>query len=250
MTGLPGHAVEYVRLDDLLKLRLVHATVDDDPDYVGVTMHVTGVYLADLAKALGAPKEDDLIDALCTDKYRSHYPVDYIAAHHPIFVLQVDGVSPAEWAAKNRQYDPGPYFVTYVHYVPSFHVLSHADQPALPTNVIRLNFSTQAKTFGAIDPGAQYRENETVQQGFTIAKQNCLRCHFMGAYGGTKSGETWMTLSRKALNHPAAFAAYIRDPKQENPQAEMPGNPQYDEATRAALTAYFRTFSEAGLEKK
>lgn len=246
VTGLPGHATAYVSRAEMARLPQVKATVADDPDYAGVTMHVTGVYLDVLAKALGAPKEDDLIDALCTDKYRSHYPADYIAAHHPIFVLTVDDMLPAAWAAKTHQDDPGPYYIVYEHYVPGFKVLSHADQPALPTNVFRLNFSTAAATFGAISPGAQYRENEAVQQGFTIARQNCLRCHFSGVVGGKKSGRSWQELSNIARSRPEYFSSYIGDPKSQDPHSQMPGNPQYDAATRAALTSYFATFTEPG----
>jgi len=127
VTGLPGRGSVYVSRADLARLPQVKATVADDPDYPGVRMHVAGVYLDVLAKALGAPKEDDLIDVLCTDKYRSQYPADYIAAHHPIFVLTVDGMLPVDWAAKTHQDDPGPYYIVYENYVPAFKVLSHAD---------------------------------------------------------------------------------------------------------------------------
>jgi cytochrome c1 len=30
----------------------------------------------------------------------------------------------------------------------------------------------------------------------------------------------------------------------QNPQTQMPANPQYDDATLAAITAYFRAFSK------
>jgi len=43
---------------------------------------------------------------------------------------------------------------------------------------------------------------------------------------------------------PESFAGYIRAPLAKNPHAQMPGNPQYDDATLAALTSYFQTFSQ------
>src|ERR1700678_2182889 len=95
--GLAANSRGYVRYTDLAKLPQIEAVVDDDPDSPGVTMHVTGVYLDVLAKAVGALPSSDLIDALCTDRYRSHYPADYIAAHHPILVLKIDGMLPAAW---------------------------------------------------------------------------------------------------------------------------------------------------------
>jgi mono/diheme cytochrome c family protein len=222
--------------------------IEGGPDFGGLRMHITGVYLDVLAKALGAPPGDDLIDALCTDKYRSHFPAAYIAEHHPILVLTVDGVTPAEWAAKHRQDNPGPYFIAYEHFVPGFKVLSHEDQPQLPTNVKRLNFSRAAVSFAPIappdaDPTENYPSGSPVQQGFTIAKQNCLRCHASGATGGTKSGRGWGQLANIARSRPSYFARYILNPQSVNPQAQMPANLGYDEATRAALTVYFQTLA-------
>jgi mono/diheme cytochrome c family protein len=242
ITGLPGYPDLYLRASDLATLPLVTPTIQGDPNFPGQTLHITGVYLDQLARALGAPTSLDLIDALCSDNYRSHYPADYIAQHHPILVFRVDGLAPAAWAAKTKQDDPGPYFITYEHFVPAFRILAHDDEAQLPTNVIRLNLSTTAKTFGAITPPGHYPADSPVAQGFAIAKQDCLRCHFMGTYGGTKSGLDWTALSAKARQDPARFAKYIRDPKSVDPHAQMPASPGYDEATTAALTAYFRAF--------
>jgi cytochrome c1 len=50
-------------------------------------------------------------------------------------------------------------------------------------------------------------------------------------------------LSAWATASPEYFAAYVRNPQSRNPQAQMPGNPGYDEATLGALIAYFKTFS-------
>jgi mono/diheme cytochrome c family protein len=77
-----------------------------------------------------------------------------------------------------------------------------------------------------------------------IAEQNCFRCHNKGREGGRKSGRSWEFLGTLAASSPKDFAAYIRAPQAKNPQAQMPGNPRYDDATLAALTAYFTTFSK------
>jgi mono/diheme cytochrome c family protein len=83
-----------------------------------------------------------------------------------------------------------------------------------------------------------------VQDGFRIAEQNCFRCHDAGGEGGQKSGRPWETLGALAAGSPKDFAAYIRAPLSLNPNAQMPANPQYDDATLSALTSYFRTFSQ------
>ena len=82
-----------------------------------------------------------------------------------------------------------------------------------------------------------------VQAGFRIAQQNCFHCHNARSEGGQKSGFSWQTLSGTALASPENFISYIRNPRAQNPQAQMPGNEEYDEATLHALVAYFQTFS-------
>jgi hypothetical protein len=242
--GLPQGGSAYVGYKDLLALPQVAATITDDPDYPGPPLHVSGVLFETLAAAVGALPESDLIDALCADRYRSHFPAGYIAQHHPILVLTIEHKPLAEWAMQAHQYDPSPYVVMYPHFVPAFKVLAHADQPQLPDNLIRLNFTTQARTFGPITPRGNFAADSPEQQGFTIAKQNCLRCHFQGSSGGTKSGRTWQSLSVWAAEQPKFFQAYVKDPTKFERHSHMAANPEYDAATLAVLTAYFRTFSE------
>ena len=115
----------------------------------------------------------------------------------------------------------------------------------MPAGIVRLSFSTIAATYGAIAPRGHFADGSMQEQGFVIARQNCLRCHNQGQYGGLKAGRTWMTLSTWAREQPAYFENYVKDPKAFEPHAKMPGNPAYDKQTLDALAAYFRTFTEA-----
>ena len=56
-------------------------------------------------------------------------------------------------------------------------------------------------------------------------------------------GPIVVRLSTWAREQPAFFAGYIHNPKATEPHAHMPANQEYDAATLAALTAYFRTFT-------
>jgi mono/diheme cytochrome c family protein len=247
ISGLPAGATGYVRYADLATLPKVTAGIHGDENFSGISethsVRVTGVDLEAVAQALGVYRDSDLIDATCTDNYRAHYPASYIAAHHPILALAINGTQSKDWATQVHRQDPGPYFITHAHFEPAFTILAHTDRPQVPTNVVRLDFSTTSATFGAITPRANFSPASPEEQGFAIAKQNCLRCHNQGAYGGTKSGRTWTVLSTWAREQPAYFSAYVHDPKSFEPHAKMPGNPEYDAATLAALTAYFRTFT-------
>lgn len=248
IAGLPLGATGYVHYDDLLTLPLVTVAIQDDENFPrersGHRLQVTGVYLDKLASALGVMEDSDLIDADCADNYRSHYTESYIAAHHPVLALTIDHMSALAWAKKAQRPSIGPYFITNPHFIPAFKILSHSDEPQFPTNVVRLDFSTTAATFGSIAPRGNFAPDSPQQQGFVIARQNCLRCHNQGPYGGNKSGRNWQTLATWAREQPAYFSSYVHNPKEFQANAKMPGNPQYDARTLAAITAYFQTFAE------
>ena len=246
ITGLvrglaPGEA-GYLSYHDLLGLPQTRFTVTGDEN-LGGAHAVSGVLLETLAKSLDVLPQSDLIDALCTDRYRSHYPAEYVAQHHPLLVLTIDGKPVSAWAQALHRYDPGPYLITYAHFVPSFKILAHQDEAQIPDNLVRLNFTTQAATFTPLEPRGSFAQGSPEQQGFTIAKQNCLRCHFEGGSGGTKSGRSWEFIGTWAQEQPSFFEAYVKNPQKFEPHSHMAANPDYDSATLAALAAYFRTFS-------
>jgi mono/diheme cytochrome c family protein len=250
LVGLPPESTRYITREELLVMPQVSFTVTDDTNFTGPTK-IRGVKLEELARKLGASSASDMVVAICDDRYRANYPHAYLVAHHPVLVLEVNGQQPTGWPkdAQEHTFDMGPYMISHPKFTPSYKILSHADEAQIPWGVIHIEFREEKIVFGAIAPrGAHARERE-VQYGFRIAEQNCFRCHNAGREGGHKSGRTWESLSAFAMASPKEFAAYIRAPLSKNPRAQMPGNPQYDGATLAALTAYFRTYSEHGPAK-
>jgi mono/diheme cytochrome c family protein len=244
LAGLPTGETRYVTRDALLALPQVNYTVSDDANFTSPAQ-VSGVSLEELSKHLGAAPESDLVVAQCGDKYRANYPRTYVATHHPVLVLTINGQSPAGWPkdAEGRGFDMGPYLISHPKFTPSFKIFSHAEDPQIPWGVVRLDFRDEQTVFGAIAPRGPRAEQRLVQAGYRIAQQNCFRCHNMGAEGGQKAGRPWLVLSAWATASPDYFAAYVHNPKAKNPRAEMPGNPTYDDATLHALTVYFQTFS-------
>jgi hypothetical protein len=232
INGLPPGAIGYVHYADLLALPQFSFQAQADENFAELRpkqkVEISGIYL----------------DATCVDSYRGHYPNTYVAEHRPVLALAIDRLPTAAWARKAKQASLGPYFITYAHFTPAFKVLSHIDQAQLPSNIIRINFTTSASTFGSITPRGNFLPGSPEQHGFTIAKQNCLRCHNQGQAGGGKSGRDWLILGTWAREQPAYFANYVHNPQAFETKAKMPGNAQYDAATLAAITAYFRTFAD------
>ena len=226
---------------DLRSLPLIQTAVLGDTNFASAgRVRVTGVSLDVLAKALDVPEQDSFADAMCSDRYDGHYSAAYRAAHQPILSFLINGESAAAWAKRTGQYDPSPFFITHAHFVSAYRVLSHEDEMQVPSNVIALRWSDPA-VLNAIAPPRALRGDVAVQAGLLIAEQNCLRCHYLGNLGGTKSGRDWATLSTWAHEQPAYFERYVHNPRAVDAHAQMPPNLRYDAATLAALTAYFRS---------
>jgi mono/diheme cytochrome c family protein len=247
LSGVPSGATRFMAREDLLVLPQVTYQVSDDPNFTGPT-EVSGVLLQELPRLLGASPGSDLVVAVSDDQYRANYPRAYVAAHHPLLVLKINGQSPAGWPkdAEGHGQDMGPYMISHPKFTPSFQILSHAEEAQIPWGVVRIEFREEKTVFGAIAPRGRHAGEPAVQAGYRIAQQNCFRCHNLGVAGGRKSGRPWLVLSAWATASPEYFSAYVRNPRSKNPQAQMPGNPAYDEATIRALRAYFQTFSAEG----
>lgn len=246
LIGLPAGTTRYITREALLALPQVSYTVTDDSNFAGPT-RVSGVLLEDLLRDLSAKSRAAMVVAICDDKYRTNYPRAYLAAHHPLLVLQVNGKPPSGWPRDSGGHglDMGPYMITHAKFTPAFKILSHRDEPQIPWGVVRLEFRDEGMVFGAIAPRGPRANDAAAQAGYKIAQQNCFRCHNSGAEGGQKSGVTWTVLSALATNSPEFFVDYVRNPQSKSPGAQMPANSNYDGETMRALTAYFRALSGA-----
>jgi mono/diheme cytochrome c family protein len=244
LAGVEKGGSRYISREDLLALPQVSFTVSGDENFVG-PVEVRGVTLEELAKHLGESPQSDLVIAICDDLYRANYSRAYIAAHHPVLVLEINGQPPEGWPkyAEDNRSSMGPYMITHEHFTPRFKILSHPDEPQVPWGVVRLEFRNEEKVFAAIAPVGANANSPEVRAGFAIAKQNCFRCHNMDGEGGQKAGRPWLVLSAWATADADYFRGYVHNPLLKNPHAQMPAFPAYDAATLDALRAYFSTFT-------
>lgn len=217
------------------------------PELPATGIHFTGVDLEALIKSTGVSSSESAVIATCRDGYTSPFPRRAILEHHPILVLTMDGLPIETWAAKTRQYNAGPYFITYQDFIPSFRVLSHTDRAQRPAEIVKLRILPSAQLDAAITPAniSNLPPDSPVAQGFEIARQNCIRCHNSGDTGGTKAHRSWQHLAEIAKTRPDFFAAWTQNPQSLDPKAKMPPNLKYDQATLKALTRYFQTFAPA-----
>lgn len=242
LAGLPKGTVRYVRYEDLLKLPQETYIISDDTNFKGKA-EISGVALTTLARLFGQAAHSDLIVAICYDKYRSNYPSDYLAAHHPILVLKINGQLRDKWPPSEDGGPLGPYLISHPTFRPSFKVLSHEDEPQIPFGVTRIEFRTESVVFGVIQPPGKWAANSPVAQGYIIARQDCFRCHGLYGEGGSRASRSWLVLSAWAATDATRFQQYIHNPQSIQPSAKMPAHGSYDQVTLDALTAYFSTFT-------
>jgi cytochrome c2 len=234
--GIPPNQSRFFTRDDLLALSEPITISPEDGNFKAATQ-VRAVSLEKLAAALGIAA-DEMIVADCRDKYQAHYPRAYLAAHHPVLVTEMNGAALAD--AKDDDY--GPYMIAHEHFAPAFKILAHSDEPQIPWGVTGLQFRVEKSFLAPVAPQGPNAGAKAARAGYRIAEQNCLRCHYNGTTGGAKSGVGWNVLATLAAHSPEFFTAYVRDPKSKNPKTQMAASPEYDDATMAALIAYFRTF--------
>jgi hypothetical protein len=238
--GAISGAGQFISYQDLLHLPQVSFMTSMDADFP-VPARVSGVALDQVRRSLGT--DADMVLAICKDGYRSLYPASYLAAHHPVLVLTVNGKSPEGWPKAENGVELGPYVIANPSFTPSFKVLSHSDEAQIPFEVVRLDFRRESEVLGAIAPPGKFAPGSPVMDGYRIAQQNCYRCHNMGAEGGRMASVAWPLVAAMAKGNPEFFARYVRNPQALNPHSRMAASPGYDDQTIAALRAYFVTFA-------
>jgi mono/diheme cytochrome c family protein len=250
LRGVPPGSVRFITRAQLLTFPQLTYTVSDDANFTRPTQ-LSGVSLEELSRRLSASPGSDVVIAICDDQYRAHYRQAYLGVHHPFLVLNINRQAPSNWPtdAEGHGQSMGPFMISHPSFKPSLGAFGQVDEAQIPWGVVQLEFRNEENTFLSIAPRGRHAADALVQAGYGIAQQNCFRCHNLGALGGTKAGRPWSVLAAGAVASPQYFAAYVRDPQSKNPQAQMPGNPAYDERSIAALVAYFQTFSASKQEK-
>ena len=244
LTGFPPGTKRYLRREELLALPQVSFAVSDDPNFA-VPVQVRGVELKLLAGRLAADGESALVVAICDDWYRAHYSPAYISAHGPVLALEINEQPPSGWpkSKDGSGLSMGPYLITHPHFTPSLKVLAQQEEAQNPWGVVRLEFRNETTALSAIAPRGAAATDPAVQAGYQIARQNCWRCHGPEDEEPLKGKLTWAGIALFASQAPKNFAAYVRNPQAQARDAQMPGNPGYDDATLQALVSYFKTFA-------
>src|SRR5271170_4237536 len=160
LVGLPSGSTRFISYKDLLALPQTAYTVSDDANFAGRTK-ISGIPLEQLAQALGAPGSK-LVAAICYDGYLANYPTSYIAAHHPVLVLKINGKTEENWPKSEHGGPLRPYMISHPSFTPSFKVLSHNDEAQIPFGVTRIEIRDEQAVLGSIAPHGNFAPNSPV----------------------------------------------------------------------------------------
>lgn len=141
LAGVPASETRYASRQFLLARPQHEYPVSDDSNFPG-PMRVSGVLLDHLLRDLSGSPTEDMVVAICDDKYDAYYPQEYLALHHPLLVLKINGQPPSRWP-KSHGNSMGPYLVSHPKFVPSFRVLSDDEEPQIPWAWYGSNFATK-----------------------------------------------------------------------------------------------------------
>jgi hypothetical protein len=230
--GTPGPS-QFYSYSDLATLPNVTVKVASDP-FLNKPATFTGVYLADVYKAIGAVPTKNILGLCCYDRYKDYFDSAYNNQHHPVLVLKWDGKEPDSWPTTADGSPLGPYCVVYENFVRVVTADKYSEAPRIPYGVVSIEISTYDQSIGKIAPPAGAPPAEL--NGFKIAMGCCIQCHNQDSTGGSKGHAQWAVLEGFAEQD--FFASFVRDPKTLKPDIDMPAY-ALDAQSMSDLRAYF-----------
>lgn len=234
----PTEGERYVRWADLRRLPTQPIVLSGE--FVQGEQTVTALFLEDLWRALRVEPSADVVLASCTDGYASVFRRDFVAAHRPFLVLEIDGRGPEHWPPAGLSFNPGPYVITVSERLsPGVGRLLDVDHKR-PWGVAALEFARYGQRFAPVLTGRWEHLSSRAGEGREIWVNSCASCHIGpgGLFGGSKSGRPFEVIAAHAGYNRDYFRRYVRDPKALNPAATMQPHPHYTDAQIDALIAF------------
>lgn len=238
LTGVPAGEKRYVHWAELRALPVTKLKLTGE--FVPGEQEVTGLFLADLIKALPTAADADTVLATCTDGYTSIYQNAFIAKYRPFVVLEINGNGPEKWPPEGLKFNPGPYVITVSkELAPGVdQLLDVGHKRPWGVNAIEIaNFAEREKdaftgNWATLSPAAQ--------SGRELWVNSCASCHQGPGkiFGGTKSDRPFQVLQVHATYNADYFKKYVRTPQALNPAAKMEAHPHYTDEQLDALMAF------------
>ena len=244
LIGVSAGETRYARWADLRALPTTKLTVTGA--FMPGPQEVTALFLSDLWPALPRSTGADVLLATCKDGYASVYRQDFIKSYRPFFVLEINGIGPAQWPPPGRATDPGPYVIhVSTELVPAAATVLDVGHKR-PWGTVTLEIATFAERNRDAFTGKWAALTPRAAAGREIWIDSCASCHHGPGtiFGGTKSDRPFEVLATYAANNAAYFRKYVRAPTSVLPGATMEPHPHYTDRQLDELIAFITAESK------
>ncbi|HRF73938.1 MAG TPA: cytochrome c [Accumulibacter sp.] len=202
-----------------------------NPD-LGRSVRYLTFALADVLKLMDAGDAEDLVFH-CLDGYQSNTSAANVATLDLRLAYGEDGV-PGQWSpipTGKTMTNPAPFIVISAN-------TSDAKTFSWPFQMNRIEGVSFARKFPLILP-AGVSADSAIARGFTVFREQCLKCHSVNLQGGEVGPELNIPQNITEYRSTRFLRQWLRDPSQFRARARMPATqltpPEIDE-----VIAYLR----------
>jgi len=238
LAGVPAGEHRFVSWTELRALATIKQKLTGE--FVPGEQEVTGLFLADLFRALPRGPGVDVILATCSDGYASIYRESFIAKYRPFVVLEINGQGPDKWPPPGLKFNPGPYVITVAEEIaPGVTRLMDVGHKR-PWGVYAIELANYAEREADAYRGKWATLSPAAQMGREIWVDSCASCHPGpgSIFGGTKSQRPFPVLQAHAAYNRDYFKKFVRDPQGAIAGAKMEPHPHYTDEQLEALIAF------------
>lgn len=202
---------------------------------------LTVLPLSALLAEMPLPPGTDALLLVCSDRWESVLPLDFIKQYDPYLLLYYDGKSPEQgWPRFSRVEAFAPYFVNVSS-------KAHPDfKGVIPegmisaTQVVEMRAINLKAHYAEFNEGAMARLSPTATAGKKIFIQHCNNCHEgPSGVGGNTSQRPFLLLQTHATLNEEYFRKMVQRPKDFFPDTLMPPH-NFGEETFGPLITFLK----------
>ncbi|MQM29954.1 MAG: hypothetical protein CRU78_05160 [Candidatus Accumulibacter phosphatis] len=206
-----SHSLSLDELRDSLETREIEVI---NPDLGRPVSYLT-FSLADVLKLMGASNAEDLVFH-CLDGYQSSTAAANVAKLDLRLAYGEDGI-PGQWSlipTGKTMTNPAPFIVVSAN-------TSDAKVFSWPFQMNRIEAVSFASKFPLLLPTG-VSANSEVARGFTIFREQCLKCHSVNLQGGEVGPELNIPKNITEYRSTSFLRQWLHDPNQFRARARMP----------------------------
>lgn len=217
----------------------------DDPSYQQQKSY-RGFLFNDLLQKAGFPvlDSDDTLVLTASDGYAPTLTAAQLQQHQAMLVFAEAGKPDFEFTPLQQgkgMVSPAPFYLVWPG------AGKEAAHYAWPYQLVKIELIRFSDRYAQVLPVKS--ASAQVQQGFTLFKQNCLKCHSINLQGGVLGPELNAPKNVTEYWQIHDLRAFIRNPESYRYQSKMPAFSHFSDADIDAVLAYLQQMKQQKLRR-